>query len=602
MANTNLNASMNLVDLDFVSLKNSFKSYLKGQAQFQDYDFEGSNIAVLLELLAKNSYLNAFYLNMMLSEGFIDSAQLRNSLFSHAKELNYLPRSIRSARARIKVDFEATGESQPYIIPKGSQFSTLVKTASYVFTIPETIVCASQNTSFTFTTDIYEGIYKKDAYVFLSDIENQRFKITNKTVDTRAITVTVYEDGNETGDIYTYTTSLLDLNYASKVFFLQPSETGHYEIFFGDNVLGRQPKINSTVVIDYRISKGEAANGARSFSVDFEPTAENEVTTTPIVTVYETAKNGSEEETNESIRYYAPRHFQVQERAVVATDYEISLKTRFPEINAIAVYGGEVMNPPQFGRVFVAVDITNIDGLPDSKRDEYYKFLKMRSPLSIDPVFIEPEYSYLQINSLVRYNLNITTNSLQRVKTLVTDIVKNYNEINLNNFNVTLRHSALEEDIQNADKSIISNITNVRLYKKFEPTLGVKENTTLNFGLKLKLSTPVVFPNKENIEYTVESTNFRYNGDLVCIHDDSSGALYLTKADPNRYDQIVASCGTVDYETGIVSLSNLRVDSYDGSAIKLYVLPRDVDIAASQNNILGMELDEINIDAEALRI
>jgi len=323
--NTNLSASLNLTQLDFFGLKNSFKNYLRGQAQFKDYDFDGSAFNVLIEELAYNTYKNAFMSNMLMSEGFIDSAQLRTSLFSHSKELNYLPRSKRSARATVAVTFEASGVSQPYTIPKGAQFSTLIKSESYTFTMPETLSVASANTTFAFTTDIFEGVFVSDSFVFLGS-PNQRFKLTNKNVDTSSVAVTVYEDGSQIGNIFKVATTLLDLTEFSKVFFLQTSETGNYEIYFGDDVLGRKPKLNSTVVVEYRVSSGTKGNGARVFSVDFDPTSSNELLATPKITTIEASKSAAEEEDNESIRYYAPRAFQVQERAVTTTDYEIALK------------------------------------------------------------------------------------------------------------------------------------------------------------------------------------------------------------------------------------------------------------------------------------
>lgn len=594
--------SINLVDLDFHELKNSFKNYLRSQPQFKDYDFDGSNINVLLDLLSYNTHKNIFFLNMAISEGFLDSAQLRNSILSKAKELNYLPRSVRSASAKVRVTFDATGESQPYIIQKGSMFSTLIKNQSYTFSMPETITVSSANNTFQFETEIFEGVYQKDAYIYLDNIENQRFKISAKNVDTRSLTVTVYEDNSEVGDIYKHATTLLDLNYNSKVYFLQTSETGHYEVLFGDGVLGRKPKINSTIVLDYRVSSGEAGNGARSFSVDFDPTGENELLTTPELEVLEPGRNGAEEETTESIRYYAPRHFQVQERAVTTDDYEISLKTEFPEINAVTVFGGEEMDPPRYGKVFVSVDIANVDGLPESKKTEYYRFLKRRSPLSIDPIFIEPEFTYLRVDSLVRYNINITTISAQRIKTLVTDAIMSYNELYLNDFNVSLRYSPFTCEIDQADTSIVSNITDVILYKKLQPRLGMQQSFELDFGMALKQNLPSSdTKHLIGFEHTITSTPFRFNGENCVLEDTGDGVVRIYK-NSGAFNVKVKDIGTIDYETGVVRLNNLVIDSYDGASFKIYVRPEDKDINITKNTIMMIEPDEIHIDVEAIRL
>lgn len=600
-ANTTLGASLNLTELDFHGLKNSLRNYLRKQDQFKDYDYEGSAISILLEEMSLNSYLNAFFSNMIHSEGFIDSAQLRNSLYSHSKTLNYLPRSSRSAKAKVRITFTATGETQPYVISKGSQLSTLIKSKAYTFSIPETLTVASADTNFSIETEIYEGIYNKDSYIFLNK-ENQRFKITNKNVDTQSVTVTVFEDGDQVGEIYKVTNTLLDLTEASKVFFIQTSETGHYEIYFGDNVLGRQPKLNSTIIIDYRLSAGTKGNGARVFAVDFDPTSQNEITSTPVVEVIESSRNGADPETNESIRYYAPRAFQVQERAVTPSDYEISLKTEFPEINAVTVYGGEEVDPPRFGKVFVAIDIAEVEGLPESKKDEYYNFIKRRSPLSIDPIIIEPENMYASITSLVRYNLNITTDSISRIKTLVLAAITDYNDIYLNDFETTLRLSQLSRYIDDSDVSIVSNVTEATVYKKINPTLGVSQNITIDFGLALTDNLP-----EQTITYkasdlkTIYSSLFRYNGENCVIEDDGSGNIRIVKFMESKRVKMF-NIGTVDYEKGVVTLVGFKPDSYDGASLKIYAVPKDKDIHSTKNVILSVEPAEIVVNVEALRL
>jgi hypothetical protein len=596
------NTSINLVDLDFENLKVSFKNYLKTQDQFKDYDFDGPNLAVLIELLAYNTQKTAFFTNMSYAESYLDSAQLRTSLFSQAKTLNYLPRSVRSASARIRLTWEASGESQPYVIPKGAQFSTLIKSDSFVFSMPETVTVSSANTTFTFESDIYEGIYVKDSYVYQSSLANQRFKITNKNVDMRSVAVTVYEDGSDVGDIYNVTTTLLDLDYKSKVFFVQTSETGHYEVLFGDGVLGRAPKNNALVVIDYRVSRGIAGNGARSFAIGFDPTGNSETTSDPEIEVIESATNGAAEEDNESIRYYAPRHFQVQERVVTPTDYEIALKAAFPEINAISVYGGEDVNPPRMGKVFISVDISNVDGLPESKKNEYFKFIEARSAFGISPIFIEPEFSYLQVKSKVRYNLNITTNSLNRIKTLVTNAIDNHNKVYLNDFNTILRNSQFIADIDDADRSIISNITAIRLYKKLtNPSTSQPTNYLMNFGLQLQNSAAFSFPHFESEGHIVESSPFKFNGEIVTITDNGQGTLYITKTTADGYHIAIKPIGSVNYATGTLILQDFLPDTYDGAAIKFYVQPFDKDIATTQNNILLIELDEVFLDVEGIK-
>jgi hypothetical protein len=599
----NNHSSINLIDLDFDGIKASLLNYLKSNDQFKDYDFEASNINLLVELLAYNAYKTAFYQNMTLNESFLDSALLRTSVLSRCKELNYLPRSYRSTKARVLIQFEATGETAPYIIEKGSPLTALVKSQAYTFTVPETITVASSNTTYSIETDIYEGVYVKDTYTFISNDTIPRYKITNKNVDTSSLVVSVYEDGNEFGDVYTYATSLLDLESTSKVYFIQPSQDGYYEVLFGDNNIGRKPKENSTIVLDYRIASGFVSNGAREFTLDFDPTGEDEVTSIIDVITLETGNDGDEYETIDSIKFTAPRHFQTQERAVTASDYAVALKAQFPEINTIYAYGGEDLSPPRYGRVYCAIDITNVDGLPESKKIEYYNFLKNRTTFGVIPTFVEPAYTYLQVNSTIRYNVNITSASSETIKSYVKDAVVGFRDTYLDDFDVILRHSKLETAIDNADQSIVSSVTDVLAYKKINPKLDNSlQEFTLNFGVAFRTDIPPI-PGTHDQEYlsVVRSTQFTYKNEIASLEDDGNGNLRIVREVGGTHDTIV-NIGTVDYDNGIVIIKDIRIEAYLGPAIKIFVRPKDPDIVSNLNNILTIEEDEINITPEELRL
>ena len=595
------NSSINLVGLDFDVIKDDFKSYLKSQDQFRDYDFDGSNMSVLLDILAYNTYKNAFYLNMAISESFLDSSQLEASVLSHAKELNYLPRSSRSSRCKVRVDFQASGDTQPYIIEKGSSFTGIIKNESFVFTVPETLTVSSTNTSFSYETFLYEGIYLKDAYIVDSNISEQRFIITNRNVDTNSLTVTVYEDGSDVGENYTNSTTLLGLNSLSKIYFLQASDLGNYEVIFGDNILGKKPKNNARIVLDYRISNGERADGVKELSINFDPT-NGDVLETPEITMLENAIGGMKKESLDSIKYYAPRHFQVQERAITTSDYEIILKTQFPEINTLAVYGGEEVDPPRYGKVFIAIDVSNVDGIPENKKDEYYSFIKARSPLSIDPIIIEPIFTYLSINSKVRYNINISKSTPDRLKSLVTQSILDYNELYLDDFNSTLRSSKLNYAIDSTDSSIVSNITEIQIYKKIIPLLGVSQNIDINLNVPLTDDLPELSDNHPLLDrHTISSSSFKYNNTDVTLEDNGSGIIRIVQTIGDLHKKL-RDVGTVNYKTGFIQLTNFNVDNYQGNALKIYAKPKDNDISVSKNTILTTEPSEINIDIEAVRV
>mgnify|MGYP001260896128 CR=1 FL=1 len=587
------NLSLNLIDLDFDTLKNNLKNYLKQQDQFKDYDFDGASINVLLDVLTYNTQKNAFFYNMAISEAFLDSAQLRDSILSKAKELNYLPRSARSARATLTVNFTATSDNQPYIIPKGSSFATLIKDTSYVFSVAESIECTSSNTSFQFTADVYEGVYVKDSYIFKSTLEPQRFRLTNRNVDTSSLTVTVYEDGSTDGIPYIFTNTLLDVGSTSKVFFLQASENGYYEILFGDNIIGKKPGINSLIVLDYRVTVGSKANGAKVFVPNFDPTSPyGELLETLDITVDSISSDGTEEESIDSIKYYAPRHFPIQQRTVIPSDYEISLKEAFPEINAVSAIGGEDMIPPEFGKIFIAVDISDVDGFPDSKKTEYYNFIKRRSAMK--PVFIDPKFTYFQINSLVRYNTNITSSSKLTIETIVSNAISNYNEEMLDDFNVLLRTSKLSEAINDSDMSIVSNTTRVLIYKKLEPVIGEQFSTVIYFDVPFDVYNEYL----DNKEKPVYSTTFTYRGVQCHIEDDSLGNIWVVRnSDANKINII----GEVNYDSGTIEINNLLVDTYEGSSIKIYCDPRDKDIQIRKDTIGTIEPDGIDLEIEAIR-
>lgn len=609
------NSSINLLNMDFDTLKSSFVSYLKQQSQFQDYNFDGAALNVLLDVLSYNTYKNNFYTNMIFAESFLDSAQLKESLFSHAKELNYLPRSARSSVANISISFTASGESQPYVIRKGESFSTVIKQTAYTFSVAEDIVLTSSNNYYTSTFDIYEGFYTSDSYVMDYNVEGQTFTITNSNVDTNSVVVLVYENNEIVPKKYIRATSLLGLTENSRVYFLQASADGKYQVIFGDGVLGAKPKNGSTVVIDYRTTSGSAANGAKSFSINFDPTINNELTSPVSIAVNRFSPdtqgaysvNGAEAESNESIRYYAPRHFQTQERAVTVSDYEIILKTQFPEIGAVSVYGGEEVSPPRYGKVFVAIDIKDVEGLPEAKKTEYYNFLKTRSPLSIDPIFTEPAFTYVQVKSTIKFNINTTTRTTQNIKADAIVTITNFANTYLNDFKSTLRYSKLVRSIDDIDESIVGNQTELLVYKKLLPKLATPQNIDLVFSMPLEqtyyvLDTVSQLKTKHEVEevHIVHSSPFVYNGEKCELEDNGNGIIRIVRQTGDAHS-IVKNVGTVDYETGTIKLINFTIDSYDGNYFKIFAKTREKDIVGSRNEILSIEPDEINLTVEAIR-
>ena len=505
------NSSISLTHLDFNEYKSSLKSYLTEQEEFKDYDFDGSNLSVLLDVLAYNTYQNAFYMNMVSNEMFLDSARLRDSVISHAKELNYLPRSFTSAKAVIQLIITPVDSNKnSIVIPKGTGFISRVDDYTYTFTTTENLVVTTKSGG-AFVSDsitIYEGSYLSDTYA-VNYSNPLVFKINNKNVDISSVTVTILEDNGSTTLEYTRATSLFSSNETSKVFFLQPGVGDTYEVVFGDGVVGRKPKNNSIVIIEYRISNGELPNGAYRFinsgRIDNEPDV--------VINTITAAADGAVAEDLNSIKFNAPRAFTTQERAITAEDYQNLLKANYPEINAVTAYGGEDAIPPQYGRIFVSIDLTDVDGLPKIKEDEYKRFLRSRSSVAMEPLFVTPDYTYLNIESIVRYNINLTGLNPEDIRTYVIDTILNYASTYLNSFTKTFRYSKLVQAIDGTDSSIVSNETDINLVKYLTPDLNTSLNLTIDFKNPLTQEIPLFSDEHPIIDvHGITSSAFTYSG------------------------------------------------------------------------------------------
>lgn len=593
------NSSIVLTQLDFESNKASLKAYLKEQDQFKDYDFEDSNMSVLLDILSYNTYLNSFYLNMVGNEMFLDSASLRDSVISHAKELNYTPRSFTSSQAKVDITVNSTDSTlKSIVIPRGTSMISRVGDKTYTFTTDDVVTVASSNGTFIATDiDVYEGIFLSDTYPVNYENPSQ-YKITNKRVDISSVAVTVIEDNGSLQLDYKRATSLFDHDETSKIFFVQPSAGDTYEVVFGDGVIGRRPKNNSVVIIEYRVSSGELPNGASKFIFTGKINGQANVTVRTITA----ATGGEVSETLESIKYNAPRAFTAQERAVTAEDYENLLKVNFPEINAVSAYGGEDLDPPQYGKVFVSVDLEDVDGLPEIKKTEYTRFLRSRSSLAMEPIFVSPEYTYLNVTSNVKYNINVTNKNPEDIRTSVLTAMLRYSNEKLNNFNRTLRYSRFVEAIDDADSSILSNETSLMLVKYLTPKLNVSNNYTLEFKVPIIDDVPLKLDEHKIINtVAMRSSKFVYAGQTNCnLEDDSDGKIMVVAASGNIHKKI-AEVGTIDYATGKIVINSLNISSFSGTSLKVYVTPKNKDISSLQNVILNILEPDVNITIEQIR-
>lgn len=587
------NSSINLIDLDFNSLKSSLKSYLSSQSKFQDYNFDGSNMSVLLDVLTYNTYLNTFYMNMVASEMFLDTAQLRDSIVSHAKELNYIPRSFRSAQANVSISITPSTNVSSIVIPAKTGFTSRVGSNTFNFVTNESIALTTSNNGVYYANNVilYEGSYITDTFVKNNVIENQRFLLNNPTIDTTSIEITVSENSGANIYFYTQAYSLFGAVSNSNIFFIQPAENEQYEVVFGDDISGRTPRNGAIIDITYRICSGELPNGADTFLNNSSIDGHSNIS----VILNSEAVNGSVSESNNSIKFNAPRSFQSQERAITENDYEILLTREFPEIQSISVYGGEKENPPQYGKVFISLDITNSDGIPELKKTLYKEYLKDKVPLGIVTEIVDPDFIYLKIDTSVKYDFNTTTLSENQLSTKVRTAINDFNLLNLNNFNSSFLFSRFVNSIDNSDTSILNNDTIVNPY--YLLTLSTNTNTSFSFsfGAEVSKTTPLEKNHSINSERGLFSTTFIVNGLSCQLEDDGVGNIRVMEVSSSSLSEKF-KVGTVDYFTGDILINNLNVEGFSGSGIKLYIKTVSQDYKSSFRNILKIKPEDVLVN------
>lgn len=590
--------NISITELDFFAVKEGLKTYLKGQTQFQDYDFDGSNMNVLLDIMSYNTYMNNFYTNMAYSEMFLDTAQTRQSVISHAKELNYLPRSCTSAAAKIQIDIAPGDNPSSIIVPKGTKFTgrsgnnryTFSTDRSYTVTQVDGLYCISD-------VSIYEGKLITEYYTVTSGT-TQRFILNNTNVDTGSITVAVRTSSSVDAVTTEYTEreSIFGVTATDPVFYIQPTDSDSYEITFGKNVFGKQPSVNNIIEISYRISSKDAPNGIRTF------TSENIAGYPVTITTLAKADGGADRESLESIRFFAPKSIQIQDRAVTESDYEIILKNQFPEIQAISVYGGEELTPPRYGRVVVSVDVQNAEGVSENNKNTYYTYLKERCPIGIEPIVISPEFMFLNVDTKVYYNTKRTTASEADIRAAAKSAILAYSDNNLSDFRKTFRFSKLGYDIDSSNVNILSNDTEVLAIIPINPVLGVTTSYALNFRNSLIVDHPLTAgENVDTHKAAIKSSQFTYDGRTAFIQDNGEGVLQIIRTTSTGFVYLNRNIGSVDYTTGRIVITNLNVSAYVGTEIKIYGRTLSKDITAPKDRIITIREQDINIAVYGVR-
>lgn len=588
------NSSLQLSSLDFDTLNENFKTFLKAQPTFNDYNFEGSNIKVLLDVMAYNSYLNSFYMNMTASEMFLDSAQKLDSVVSHAKELNYTPQSATSSKAIIDLTLETTGLSGSLVIPKGSIFTGTNSNGNFNFTTDSLSTYTSTNNTFTVSNlSINEGVYLKDSYIVDYNLENQQYVLSNANSDISSTTVTVYENSESNGNIYVRAKTLFGLDSQSNVYFIQATQNGQYEVIFGDGYFGRKPNNASTVTIDYRVSKGILSEGISSFNLSDNLGEYNSgsITVTNLTVVTPSA-GGDVQEPIEDIRFRAPRYFATQQRAVSSDDYAALVLSEFGgEITDVSVFGGQDLEPKQYGRVVVCVKPNGSVITPNYLKNKITSFLSSYIALPNRVIVSDPEYIYVAVESSVQYVSTSTTKTQNEIKSLVTNSIVNYSKNTLEKFQADFRLSRLSSVIDNTENSITSNDTRVRLIKKLVPNLNTVSSFDIRFNNQPRYDGLNKVISSSAFTYVDNASNIQYESSFIT--DDVKGTLIVYTYINSVYTVLNKNIGKINYTTGAVTIDKLKT-SYYGDNISIY-MNQDGDAYANQNMILIIDPSNINI-------
>lgn len=482
------NSGLQITNLDFTSIKSSLKTFLSQQDTLKDYNFDGSALSVLVDLLAYNTQYNAYYLNMVANEMFLDSAVLRNSVVSHAKMLNYIPKSAVAPKATIKLTVNQV-TTPTLTLPKFTEFiSEPIDGINYTFltTDSETINVVA-NTAVFDNLQISQGISSSFSYLVNNTTNpKQIFEIPDTNIDTATLVVSVQESSsNLSSETYVQATDYINLNPTSKVYFLQEGMNGNYEIYFGDGILGKSLVNDNIVNLSYVATDGLASFGANSFTIAAPVSGFSNTVVSSITSAF----NGADRETISSIKFSAPKAYAAQGRAVTKEDYIYLIQnnsTNLP-IDSVSVWGGEENDPPVYGQLFCAVKPSGGFTLTPSQKERLVmEVIKPISVLTVTPTIVDPDYTYIKVNTKVLYDPRKTTLTSGQIKQAVINSINNFSEQNLNTFNSTFKTPILITTVQNADSSIVTNETNIRLQKKFYPNLNTRTTYFLNFGVPLK--------------------------------------------------------------------------------------------------------------------
>ena len=593
---------LDVSELDYDGIRDNLKTYLSNQAEFSDYNFEGSGMSVLLDLLAYNTHYLSYNANMLSNELYLDSADIRKNVVALAKQLGYTPTSVVSPSATIDVTVSNVPTTTASItMVKGTTFTTTINQITYDFLTNEDITATPTDGVYKFSNvKIYEGTAVTFQYTVDSSDVDQKFIIPNNQADTTTLKVKVQNSSSDsTTNTYTKSQTLTELNSTSKVYFLQEQGDGRFEVYFGDGVLGKALEDGNIVKLEYIVTNMRQANGASSFTLGSTVGGFTDVS---IATV-SNAQGGSVAQSNNSIRFNAPLQYQSQNRAVTVKDYETLTQTFYPNAESISAYGGEDAETPVYGSVYIGVVPKSGSTLTEATKQNIVDNLKKYNVASVTPVIVTPETTSIILTSNVKYNENATTKTGDTIRSNVITSITNYSATNLQKFEGLFRYSQLIQDIDDTDTSILSNITTLKIRKDFTPTID--SAITYQVYFRNALYNPHSGHNT-TAGGILESSGFKIQGNdnEMFVNDDGQGnvRMYYLVSGVKTYENNTQ--GTINYTTGQITLTSLNIASVSnirGSAstvIELTVKPNSNDVIPVRDQILQIDVANSQVVVE----
>ena len=586
-------------NLDFDQIKTSIKDYLRANSTFTDFDFEGSNFSVLIDTLAYNTYITAFNSNMVVNESFLNSATIRQNVVSLAGNIGYIPRSREASKAQISFKVSTSQNTPTLTLQAGLVCIGTVNDTSYTFSIPNNISSNLVNGIADFNKiTAYQGTFLKKEFTVDGSLD-QRFILNNPFIDTSTISVYVRES-NESGAGIQYFSvdNILNVNSTSKIYLLQEVQDEKYELLFGDGLIGQKLSNNSIITVTYIVTDGVSGNGASSFSFagslkDSTDVIASNFSSAISITTNQQSQNGAEIESIDSIRYFAPRIYSSQYRAVTSRDYEAIIKKIYPETESVSIIGGEELDPPEYGTVSIAIKPKNGTYVSDFQKSRILSDLKQYSISGINQKIIDLKILYVEIDSSIYYNYS-QVSTVESLKTRITNSLTQYsNSIDLNKFGGRFKYSKVLQVIDNTDDSITSNITKVRIRRDLKAVTGQFTQYELCFGNKFHI-------NREG--YNIKSTGFKISNesDTVYLTDvpDSTGTNGIIAVINASKKVIAKSAGTIDYSKGEIRLGTIKISatSLANNIIEIQAFPESNDIVGLNDLYLNFSISKSTIN------